>query len=160
MQLIYTFSHVNPPGRDLKKFITPIVSRPFFHDTPIHGIIRWIVQVLETAYQSSDQELPEKVSAQELRALASLWAYICHIALNDVLSAAFWRSLGVQRNYLRDLTPIAGAMGLSWWLNTFVNVSLYSHLRSYKVVHTLNHSTKKDYLVYCQYPSGRCVGLV
>ena len=32
-QLIYTFSRVNPPGRDMKKFITSIVSRPFHHDT-------------------------------------------------------------------------------------------------------------------------------
>ena len=30
----YTFSHVNPPGRDMKKKnITSIVSRPFHRDT-------------------------------------------------------------------------------------------------------------------------------
>ena len=32
-QLIYTFSRVNPPGRDMKKIITSIVSRPFHRDT-------------------------------------------------------------------------------------------------------------------------------
>ena len=33
VQLIYTFSCVNPPGRDMKKIITSIVSRPFHSDT-------------------------------------------------------------------------------------------------------------------------------
>ena len=32
-QLIYTSSRVNPPGRDMKKFVTSVVSRPFHHDT-------------------------------------------------------------------------------------------------------------------------------
>ena len=36
---MYTFSRVNPPGRDMKKIITSIVSRPFkLWYTPIHGI--------------------------------------------------------------------------------------------------------------------------
>ena len=30
---MYTFSRVNPPGRDMKKIITSIVSRPFHCDT-------------------------------------------------------------------------------------------------------------------------------
>ena len=30
---MYTFSRVNPPGRDMKKNITSIVSRPFHRDT-------------------------------------------------------------------------------------------------------------------------------
>ena len=51
--------------------------------------------------------------AHELRALASSWAYTYHIALEDVLSAAFWRSSGVfQRNYLQALAPMAGAMSM------------------------------------------------
>ena len=70
---------------------------------------KWIVEVVKTAYQSSNQDIPERITAHELRALASSWAYNCHIALEDVLSVAFWRSSGLfQRNYLRDLTPIAG----------------------------------------------------
>ena len=32
-QLIYPSSRVNPPGRDMKKIITSIVSRPFYRDT-------------------------------------------------------------------------------------------------------------------------------
>ena len=32
-QLIYTFSRVNPPGRDMKKIITTIVSRRFYRGT-------------------------------------------------------------------------------------------------------------------------------
>ena len=31
-QLIYTFSCINPPGRDMKKIITSIVSRPLYRD--------------------------------------------------------------------------------------------------------------------------------
>ena len=31
--LSHTFSRVNPPGRDMKKITTPIVSRPFHRDT-------------------------------------------------------------------------------------------------------------------------------
>ena len=31
--MIYTFLRVNPPGRDMKKCITSIVSRPFNRDT-------------------------------------------------------------------------------------------------------------------------------
>ena len=45
------------------------------------------------------------------RVVTSSWAYTCHVALGNVLSAAFWCSAGVfQNNYLRDLTPIASEM--------------------------------------------------
>ena len=40
-----------------------------------------IVKVVKTAYQASDEILPEKVTVHELRALASSWVYNCHIAL-------------------------------------------------------------------------------
>ena len=38
-ELIYTFSRVNVPGRDLKKIITSIASRSFHHDT--HQFTAW-----------------------------------------------------------------------------------------------------------------------
>ena len=69
------------------------------------------LSALKTAYQSNDQDIPERVTAHELRALASSWVYTCHIALEDIFSAAFWRSSGVfRRNDLRNLASIAGAM--------------------------------------------------
>ena len=50
-------------------------------------------------------------TAHELRGLVSLWVYNCHVAVENVLSAAFWQSSGVfPRNYPRDLAPIAAAM--------------------------------------------------
>ena len=78
-----------------------------------HHISRWIVEVVKTAYQLSDEELPEKATANELSALASLWAYSCHIALEDVLFATFWWSSVIfQKNYLRDLALIAWVMAV------------------------------------------------
>ena len=65
----------------------------------------------KTAYLTSNKDIPERVTTHELRALPSSWAYPCHIALKEVLSAAFWRLSGVfQKNYLRILAPISGAM--------------------------------------------------
>ena len=74
-------------------------------------ISRWIVEVVKSAYLTHDQVPPERVTAHELRALSPSWAYNCHIALEDVMSAAFWSSAGVfQRNYLWDLALIAESM--------------------------------------------------
>ena len=44
-------------------------------------ISRWIVEVVKSAYLTHDQVPPERVTAHELRALSSSWAYNCHIAL-------------------------------------------------------------------------------
>ena len=62
-----------------------------------------------TAYLSTNQELPEKITAYELRALAASRAYIHYVAY--VLSAPFWRSFGLfQQCYPWDLAPIADEM--------------------------------------------------
>ena len=73
-------------------------------------ISKWRVEVVKTAYLSSDEDLPKKVTTHELRALAVLWAYNYHIALEDVLSAAFWWSLGSSRCHFRDLAQIVRAV--------------------------------------------------
>ena len=67
--------------------------------------------MIKTAYLSSEEDLPEKVTRHALRDLAVLWAYNYHIALEDVLAAAFWRSSGVfHRCHFRDLAQIARVM--------------------------------------------------
>ena len=59
-------------------------TRVFIHwNQSIHDIYqghvsKGIVDVVKTAYLSSDENLPEKVTMHELRALAVLWAYNCH----------------------------------------------------------------------------------
>ena len=109
-------------------------------------ISRWIIEVVKTAFHSSDKELSEKVTAHELKALASAWAYNHQISVEDVLFAAFWRSSGVfQKKYLMDLTPIARSMAPSGPVVAVQHVcghySFSTHLHSYTIVHTLIHST-------------------
>ena len=134
----------------------------FLHWKP--HISKWIVEVVKTAYQSNDQDILERVMAHDLRALASSWAYTCHDALEDVLSAMIRRSSGVfKRNYLCDLAPIASAMATLDPVVMAQHVCRHqsvTHFHTYRVVHTLIHSTKRDYLVNSRYLSSRCVGLV
>ena len=92
-------------------------------------ISKWIIEVVKTAYLSTNQELPEKITAHELRALAALWGYTSHIALEDVLSATFWRSSGVfQRCYLRDLASIADEMSSLVMKNIAALLRYLTHL--------------------------------
>ena len=134
--------------------------KPHVRDIYQSHISKWIVELVKAAYLSNDQEIPERVTAHELRALA----YTCHIALEDIMSATFWRSSGVfQRNYLRDLAPITDAIAT---LGPFVAAQQVcgqqsiTNLHTYTVVHTLIRSTKRDYMVNSRYLSSRCVGLV
>ena len=54
-----------------------------------------------------DEPKPDRITSHEFHALASSWAYTCHVALEDVLLAAFCHPAGIfQNHYLRDLTPI------------------------------------------------------
>ena len=73
-------------------------------------ISRWIVETVKEANTQADREY-DRVTAHEVRALSSSWAYNCQVALPDILSAAFWRSSGVfQNSYLRDIACIADGM--------------------------------------------------
>ena len=64
-------------------------KRLFIRDILQSHISRWIVEVVKSAYLTHDQVPQERVTAHALRALSSSWAYNCHIALEDVMSAAF-----------------------------------------------------------------------
>ncbi|MCG7869396.1 MAG: hypothetical protein JAY74_23885 [Candidatus Thiodiazotropha taylori] len=72
-------------------------------------ISRWICEVIRLAYSklsSSDLSFM-KISAHEVRALSSSWAYWNSVALDDVVRAAYWRSNSTFSSfYLRDLAPI------------------------------------------------------
>ena len=72
-------------------------------------ISRWICDVIKLAYadlSSSDLSFM-KISAHEVRALSSSWAYWNSVALEDVVRAAYWRTNSTFSSfYLRDLAPI------------------------------------------------------
>jgi len=123
-------AHLNPtepermlcPVRQLKLYIRDTErirggrQRLFLHwntavkDIMASHISRWIVLAVKEAYIRAEKDYG-RVTAHEVRALSASWAYASHVALQDVLSAAFWRSSGVfQNSYLRDMTSIAGDM--------------------------------------------------
>ncbi|MCG7867313.1 MAG: hypothetical protein JAY74_13235 [Candidatus Thiodiazotropha taylori] len=72
-------------------------------------ISRWIRNVIKLAYAdltSADLSF-FRISAHEVRALASSWAYWNSVALDDVVRAAYWRANSTFSSfYLRDLAPI------------------------------------------------------
>ena len=57
-------------------------------------ISRWIVETVKEAYTRADREYG-RITAHEVRALSTSWAYNCQVVLPDILSAVFWRSSGV-----------------------------------------------------------------
>ena len=69
-------------------------------------ISRWIVLAVKRTYDEADINY-ENVTAHEVRAIATSWAYANQVAMEDIMAAAFWRSSGVfQNSYLRDLTSM------------------------------------------------------
>ena len=57
---------------------------------------KWIVEVVKQAYSGAERQY-DRITAHEVRALSTSWAYANQVALEDVLAAAFWRSSGVFR---------------------------------------------------------------
>jgi len=75
-------------------------------DISAESISRWIVQVIKRAYTDTpDQHLRlHQVRAHEVRALASSWALANGVALDNLMSASFWRGHSTFTNfYLRSL---------------------------------------------------------
>ena len=69
------------------------------------------MEVVKEAYTRADLEYDDDIRAHELRAIASSWAYVNQVRLEDILAAASWRSSGVfQGCYLRDMSFIADGM--------------------------------------------------
>ena len=81
-------------------FIGILVSR----DISQAHISRWIVLAVKTAYTEAELSYGANVTAHEVRAIATSWAYANQVAMADIMAAAFWRSSGVfQNSYFRDL---------------------------------------------------------
>ena len=125
------------PVRSLKFYLKKVESRRNGRKRlflPIKGvsdispatISRWICRVIRKAYESlskSDLKLM-KVTAHEVRALSSSWAYLNAVSLDDVMRAAYWhsestfssfylRSLSSQVNELRSLGPLVAAQAVT-----------------------------------------------
>ena len=50
----------------------------------------------------------DNIKAHEVCAIASSWAYVNQVRLEDILAAASWSSAGVfQGSYLRDMSAVA-----------------------------------------------------
>ena len=92
------------------------------HDINKSSISRWVKFAIKSAYKgiSSTPCKLFKPRAHELRALASSWAYLNSIPLEEVLQAAFWsnsnvfavhylRDFGNQKANLRALGPVIAA---------------------------------------------------
>ena len=76
---------------------------PSIDDIQRTHVSRWLVEVVKEAYTRADLEYDDDIRAHELRAIASSWAYVNQVGLEDILAAASWRSAGVfQGSYLRD----------------------------------------------------------
>ena len=84
---------------------------PLIDDIQRTHVSRWLVEVVKEAYTRADLEYDDDIRAHELRAIASSWAYVNQVRLEDILAAASWRSSGVfQGSYLRDMSSIADGM--------------------------------------------------
>ena len=84
---------------------------PLIDDIQRTHVSRWLVEVVQEAYTRADLEYDDDIRAHELRAIASSWAYVNQVRLEDILAAASWRSSGVfQGPYLRDMSSIADGM--------------------------------------------------
>ena len=84
---------------------------PLIDDFQRTHVSRWLVEVVKEAYTRADLEYDDDIRAHELRAIASSWAYVNQVRLEDILAAASWRSSGVfQGSYLRDMSSIADGM--------------------------------------------------
>ena len=85
------------------------------HKTDIvkNTISFWIRKTIAAAYNESPEELKKRfrIRAHDVRALASSWAFLRNISLDDVMDACSWKARSTFiRHYLRDLTEISGAV--------------------------------------------------
>lgn len=68
-------------------------------------ISQWVLLAIKNAYTRLGSDLPDHITAHEVRALAASWAYRNDIPLDAIKEAVFWRSDGVfQEHYLRDMS--------------------------------------------------------
>ena len=71
----------------------------------------WIRKTIYSAYNEAPEVLKKKfrIRAHDVRALASSWAFLQNISLDNVMDACSWKSRSTFiRHYLRDMTEISG----------------------------------------------------
>ena len=84
---------------------------PTMSDIKVTHISRWIVKCITDAYNKEGLDMPDKVRAHELRALAGSWAHWSGISVEDIKQSLCWRSSGVfQNSYLRNLSEVADGL--------------------------------------------------
>ena len=133
---------------------------------PRSHISKWITEVMKTTYLSSDKPMLDKVTPHEGVGFIMGLHMPCHTGRR-----AFWHSAVFQNNYLSHLAPITGdmwtlcpvvaaqhivAIRLNWDIYPLPSSDSYTILH---YVHVLYRNTKKDYMVYSQYPFSRCEGI-
>ena len=76
-------------------------------------ISRWIVETIRFAYSDPSEESLQfaRVTAHEVRALSTSWAFFRGTSLSDLLSAVHWRSQSTFSSaYLRDMAVESDGM--------------------------------------------------
>ena len=72
---------------------------------PVTHFSRCLVEVVKESYARADIECDKDKRAHEVWAIATSWAYINQVRLEDIPSAASWRSVGVfQGSYLCSIS--------------------------------------------------------
>ncbi len=69
----------------------------------------WLRKTISCAYSSASEEHLKKfqIRPHEIRALASSWAFLKNIAMEEVMESCSWRSKNTFiRHYLRDMTEV------------------------------------------------------
>lgn len=91
-----------------------ISFRPSFKgEVRASTISRWLVQTIRVAYTLSRvrEPFPDNVTAHEVRALSTSWAWLNHVPLDRVLRAGYWRCQNSFISfYLRDTLPHASGL--------------------------------------------------
>ena len=87
----------------------------YFQEIAAPTITRWVVEVIRDSYSrthSSRNLLRDaKISAHEVRALATSWASFKGVSIQEVVQAATWKSQSVFSDfYFRDCSTFAGGM--------------------------------------------------
>ena len=72
-------------------------------------VSQWLVEVVQEAYTRADLEYDDDIRAHELRAIASSWAYVNQVRLEDILAAASWRDMSSIADGMATLGPIVAA---------------------------------------------------
>jgi integrase len=99
-----------------KKEDKPLIFKPYIGKSanvkPAH-ISNWLVRVIRRAYDQEDDQVDQnfRATAHDIRALSTSWAATNGVPMNEILSAASWRSATVfTSHYLKDMCHQSAAL--------------------------------------------------